>query len=67
MYASGAIYGLLADLMGQAKAKLPAESRAQLDAQTKIFKVYEKWVHSVELGMSVNAHGIALEETVLQN
>ncbi|HET8941471.1 MAG TPA: hypothetical protein VFN13_05740 [Rudaea sp.] len=64
---SGATYGLLADLMGQTRAKLPAESQGQLDAQTKLFKIYEKWVKSVELTMSVNAHGIALEESVQQN
>ncbi|MEO8803207.1 MAG: hypothetical protein ABI304_03225 [Rudaea sp.] len=67
VYGSGAIYGLMADFMGEFKSKMPAETQAQFDAQSKMFKVYEKWIRSFELNMSVNASGIALEETVEQN
>lgn len=67
VYGTGAIYSLMADLMGQVKAKLPAESQAQFDAQSKMFKIYEKWIRSFELNMSVNARGISLDEVVEQN
>ncbi|MGA9333136.1 MAG: hypothetical protein WBV39_02545 [Rudaea sp.] len=64
---SGEIYTLMSDFVGQMQSKLPAAAKDQFEAQTRLFKVYEKWIHSFELNMSVNARGIALEESVEQN
>lgn len=69
IHGTGKIYDLLAEFMNQAISKLPAnaDKAAQLQAQTKLFKMYATWIRSFDMTMSANAGGIAFEETAEQN
>jgi hypothetical protein len=67
MYFSGKIYSVMAQSFDKLKASLPAERRAQLDQQSKLFAMYEKWLRSAEIVFVATATGIAMHETVEQN
>ncbi len=67
MYFSGKLYSVMAQSFDKFKAALPAEKRAELDQQSKMFAIYEKWLRSVEIVLVATPGGIALHETVEQN
>jgi hypothetical protein len=67
MYFSGKLYSVMAQSFDKFKAALPAEKRAELDQQSKMFAIYEKWLRSVEIVFVATPSGIALHETIEQN
>jgi hypothetical protein len=67
LYFSGKFYSVLAQSFDKMKAALPAEKRAELDQQSKLFAMYEKWLRSAEIVFVATPNGIAMHETVEQN
>jgi hypothetical protein len=67
MYFSGKLYSVMAQSFDKFKGALPAEKRAELDQQSKLFAMYEKWLRSAEITFVATPTGIALHETVEQN
>ena len=67
MYFSGKLYSVMAQSFEKLKANLPTEKRAELDQQSKLFAMYEKWLRSAEITFVATPTGIALHETVEQN
>lgn len=64
MYFSGALYGLLGKYSDTMLANLPAEQKANLGDQTKLFALYEKMIRSGEFTFEINPNGFAMRETV---
>jgi len=67
MYFSGKFYGLLAQSFDKLSSVMPAEQRARLEQQKKMFGLYEQALRAVELTLTATPSGIALHETIEQN
>ncbi len=60
----GEIYTLMADAMGSFSDKLPAEQRAQLETQRKVYAMYAQWFKRIDARMTIVPEGIDLTESV---
>ena len=67
MYFSGKFYGLLAQSFDKLGSVMPAEQRARIEQQKKMFALYEQALRAVELTLTATPSGIALHETIEQN
>ena len=67
MYFSGKFYGLLAQSFDKLGSVMPAEQRARIEQQKKMFGLYEQALRAVELTLTATPSGIALHETIEQN
>ncbi|MBN8740870.1 MAG: hypothetical protein BGP24_13945 [Lysobacterales bacterium 69-70] len=64
MQFTGAMYGHLGSMFDAMAPLIPAEQRADIDAQKQLFALYEKWLERIEVTMTANDGGVALRETV---
>jgi hypothetical protein len=63
----GAVYGWMAQSFEAMKAALPAENRARLEQQQKLFGIYEKWLRSSEITLTAEPTGIVMRQTIELN
>lgn len=63
MRITGALYGRLGGMLDTFGALLPAEQRADMDAQKQLFALYEKSIAHIEFSMTANDGGVALRES----
>lgn len=61
---SGALYTLINDGIGRFADAIPAEQRAQLEAQRKLYAMYAQWFKRFDVRISVGADGIDFSESV---
>ncbi len=67
MHFSNGFYKVMADYMRLVATRMPGDLGKRLDAQTKLFSIYEKWFRSGDLTLTTNERGILLEESIDQN
>ncbi|MEO7758544.1 MAG: hypothetical protein ABIS07_18340, partial [Dokdonella sp.] len=60
----GEIYALMGEAMGRFADKLPAEQRAQVDTQRKLYAMYAQWFKRIDARVTIVPEGIDLTETV---
>jgi predicted small lipoprotein YifL len=60
----GEIYALMGDAIGRFADKLPAEQRAQMETQRKLYAMYAQWFKRIDARMTIVPEGIDLIESV---
>ncbi|MEO5625138.1 MAG: hypothetical protein ABIQ70_03900 [Dokdonella sp.] len=60
----GEIYTLAGDAIGRFADKLPAEQRAQMETQRKLYAMYGQWFKRIDARVTIGAEGIDLTESV---
>lgn len=64
MSMSGEIYTLIGDAIDRFADKMPAEQRAQLQSQRKLYAMYAQWYKHIEARATTVAEGIDFVESV---
>jgi hypothetical protein len=60
----GEIYALMGDAIGRFADKLPAEQRAQMETQRKLYAMYAQWFKRIDARVTIAPEGIDLIESV---
>ena len=64
---TGEFYTTLGKMMTRFSAALPEAQRADLDAQTAMYKLYARWIQSVDIRVNATSKGIEMIEDVRMN
>lgn len=60
----GEIYALMGDAIGRFADKLPAEQRAQMETQRKLYALYALWFKRIDARVTIVPEGIDLTESI---
>ena len=64
---TGEFYTVLGTMMTRFSAALPEAQRADLEAQTAMYKLYARWIQSVDIRVNATSKGIEMIEDVRMN
>lgn len=67
MHFSGAVYGWMAHSFEKMRAAMPADAQNHLAQQEKVFALYEKWLRSSQITLTVAPTGIVMEQVIELN
>ncbi len=61
---TGAFYDVLGTMLTRFSAMLPAEQRAGVETQTALYKLYARWIQSIDIRINATPKGIEMIEDV---
>jgi hypothetical protein len=67
MHFSGVVYGWMARSFEAMKQSMPADKQSQLQLQTQMFGMYEKWLRSSDFTLTATPTGIRMQQTIELN
>ncbi len=61
---SGALYTLLADMMGRFGAMLPQQNQAELASQRELYAIYATWIRNADVRINATTQGLEVVQSV---